>query len=73
MRRFGFLALLLSALVCGLGCSKETADKAKDAAEATSEAVESAASDAAESVENAAGEMREAIEGDPPAEEPAVE
>ncbi len=63
MRKFGFAFTLLSALVCGLGCSQETTDKAGDAATATGEAVEVAAKDAAEGVEKAADEAGEAMEG----------
>lgn len=61
MRKFGFAFTMMSALVCGLGCSQETMDKTEKAAETAGDAVESAAKDTADAAKDAAEKAGDAV------------
>lgn len=73
MRMFGLCLALAGAMLCGVGCSKTTVEKAGNAVEATGDAIGSAAEDAAENVEKMGDEVKEAVTGEPEVEAPATE
>lgn len=71
MRKFGFALTLMGVMACGLGCSQETVDKAKDAADATGDAAASAVDDAAAAVDEAADDIAATVDGEEDSEETA--
>ncbi len=64
MRRLGFAFTMFSALVCGLGCSQGTVEKADEAVDSAASDVAGAVEGAGDAVEKAADDMVDAVEGE---------